>query len=213
MKTVYSIVVAAVLAAPVSAFAADAVFQHDITPVAHTVPVAKAFDWSGAYVGATVGATVGKKGLPGVKDFKNSSFVGGVHAGYNQQLESNWVLGVEADLNVSKAKKGAVISPKYSAAARVRAGYAIGRILPYVDGGIAVGKLATSASAGTKTEKHTHVGYTVGGGVEYALTDNVTTRVSYHYVDLKDRNYNIGGKTQSVGYNAHNIGVGLSFKF
>lgn len=213
MKTVYSIAVMAVLAAPASAFAADAVFQHDIAPVAHTVPAADAFDWSGAYVGATAGVIVNKKGLPSVKDVKKGSFIGGVHAGYNQQLENNWVLGVETDLNISKAKKNAVISPKYYGTARVRAGYAIGRILPYVDGGIAVGKLAVSAPAGAKDVKHTHVGYTVGGGVEYALTDNVTTRVSYHYVDLKDRDYNIGGKTQSVGYHAHTIGAGLSFKF
>jgi outer membrane immunogenic protein len=211
MKTVYFVSAVALMIAPVSASAADAVFQTNVVPVPPvTVPVKTTYDWSGAYVGVTAGGLVDNKKLPGVKSFKDSSFVGGIHAGYNHQTDENWVLGVEGDINIAKRKKNAPVSLKQYATARVRAGYAIDRFLPYVDGGVVVAKLDTH---GAKGKGRTHLGYTLGGGLEYAVTDNITTRISYHYVDLKNRDYSIGGKTQAVGYKGHTIGAGLSFKF
>lgn len=214
MKTVYFVSAVALMIAPVSASAADAVFQNNVVPVAPiTVPVKTTYDWSGAYAGATLGGLVDDKKLPGVKSFKKSSFIGGIHAGYNYQTDDNWVLGVEADVNMAKRKKNAPVSLKQYASARVRAGYAIDRFLPYVDGGVVVGKMDAPRTPKAKGESRSHLGYTLGGGLEYAVTDSITTRISYHYVDLKNRDYNLGGSKRSVGYKGHTIGAGLSFKF
>jgi len=214
MKSVYFVSAIALMIAPVSASAADAVFQTNVVPVAPvTVPVKTTYDWSGVYAGATVGGLIDNKKLPGVKSFKKSSFIGGVHAGYNRQTDENWVLGVEADANMAKRKNNAPVALKEYASARVRAGYAIDRFLPYVDGGVVVGKLDVAAAPKAKRESHTHFGYTLGGGLEYAVNDKITTRVSYHYMDLKDHDYTIGGAKKSVGYKGHTIGAGLSFKF
>lgn len=211
MKIAYFISAVALLAAPVSASAADAVFQHDVAPVAPIVaPVS--YDWSGAYVGATAGVLAPKTGRFHVKGLKDGNFGGGVHAGYNHQLDNNIVLGVEGDANMFKTKRQ-LVSPKYLTSARVRAGYAIDRFLPYVDAGVVAGKLNGVDARGRNYTGHTHVGYTVGGGLEYAVTDNVSTRLSYHYVDLKNRDYTIGGTKKSVGFAGHTIGAGFSVKF
>lgn len=210
MKTIYFIPAFALLVAPVSASAADAVFQHDVAPVAPiAVPVHKNYDWNGAYVGATVGGVFSK--TPGLNSLKDGSLTGGVYTGYNYQDDNNWVLGVEGDANIAKQRKDAV-SPKYYGAVRARAGYALDRFLPYVDGGAVVGKLASDAPNG-EDESHTHFGYTLGAGLEYAVTDNLTTRISYHYVNFNKHDYTINGVTESVGPEAHVIGAGLSLKF
>ncbi|WP_328598556.1 TonB-dependent receptor domain-containing protein [Croceibacterium xixiisoli] len=70
-------------------------------------------DWTGPYVGGSIGYGVGKTrggvtdlaGTP--TDLVNNSridqtmrnFIGGLHAGYNYQLPSNVVLGIEADIS------------------------------------------------------------------------------------------------------------------
>src|SRR5690606_33167909 len=152
---------------PVSASAADAVFQTNVVPVAPvTVPVKTTYDWSGVYAGATVGGLIDNKKLPGVKSFKKSSFIGGVHAGCSRRADENWVLGVEADANMAKRKNNAPVALKEYASARVRAGYAIDRFLPFVVGGVVVGKLDVAAAPKAKRESHTHFGYTLAGGFD-----------------------------------------------
>ncbi|GGA64026.1 outer membrane protein [Nitratireductor aestuarii] len=183
--------------------AADAGYGSDIAPISG---VTQQHDWSGAYVGGSLGGVVENETLSGVKSFKRGAITGGVHAGYNHQTPDNWVVGVEADGNMVKGKKG-VVSLKNHGSLRVRAGRAFDRVLPYVDGGVVVGRIRAGSKTGT------HMGYTVGGGIEYALTDNVSTRVSYHYMKLKSRDYMIDGNKQSVGYKGHTIGAGISVKF
>src|SRR5690606_3518648 len=210
MKTIYFVSAFALLVTPVTASAADAVFKADVPPVAPvSAPVHTNYDWNGAYVGATVGGVFSK--TPGLKSLKDGSVTGGLYTGYNYQGDDNWVLGVEGDINIAKQKKGAV-SPKYYGALRARAGYALDRFLPYVDGGVVVGKLTSDISDGAD-ESHTHFGYTLGAGLEYAVTDNVAARISYHYVSFNKQDYTIDGVTEKVGSNARVIGAGLSMKF
>lgn len=201
----YSIVaVFAALSIPGSAVAADAVFLPDPIPAVSTTSAAH--DWSGAYVGGSINMGKEGKSLPGVKTFKDGVVVGGVHGGYNFQTPENWVYGVEVDGNLAKASKSGTSLKKFGSA-RVRVGYAFDRILPYVDGGVALGRV----SAGS--ESHTHKGYTVGAGLEYAVTDNLAARVSYHYLNFKERDYTINGTATSLGYKGHTVGTGISFKF
>lgn len=74
-----------------------------------------------------------------------------------------------------------------------RIGFAFGRVMPYVTGGLAVGDLdyfqelsvvgaGTTHSGGRISE--TNAGWMVGGGLEYALTDHWHARAQYQYVDL-----------------------------
>jgi len=178
---IFSVIAATLL--PINSSAADAVFQHSEIPAP---TVSEKHDWSGFYAGASVKHPLGA----------------GVHAGYNYQTPGNVVIGAEVDGYLLKNDKKAA-SLKSLGAARVRVGYAIDRVLPYVDGGVAIGR------AKVGSEAHTHVGYTVGGGLEYALTDNVSTRLTYHYIKLKDRTYNAG----VARVHGSTFGLGLSVKF
>lgn len=78
---------------------------------------------------------------------------------------------------------------------RGRIGVAMDRFLPYVTGGLAWGHVETSVSgynfnniggdntlAGSSSD--TLFGWTVGGGVEYAMTERLSLKAEYLYIDL-----------------------------
>lgn len=126
-------------------------------------------------------------------------FVGGLNAGYSWQLE-NVVLGIEGDIEFSGLKgdtdliddagdKIGEIEKEidWLGSLRVRAGYAFDRVLPYVTGGLAVGGAELSLhdlDQKVAENNDTKWGWTVGAGLDYALTDNLTARIEYRYTDL-----------------------------
>ena len=69
------------------------------------------------------------------------------------------------------------------ATVRGRAGYAFDRILVYGTGGGAFGNVQ-AASRRAPFSSATQIGWTAGGGVEFAFTPNLTAKVEYLYVDL-----------------------------
>ena len=172
-------------------------------------PIPPAFTWTGFYVGANAGygfrggsssytdATYGTVTESGSK----GGFVGGGQIGYNYQLTpgSGWVLGAEADFQgttFGRRGDGSIGTTSYYGVApsldwfgtvRGRLGYAFDRWLVYGTGGFAYGGGSASpyASAYPYTlPDTTRLGYAVGGGVEYALTDHVSVKVEGLYVDL-----------------------------
>ncbi len=66
---------------------------------------------------------------------------------------------------------------------RGRLGYAADRFMPYITGGLAVGDIQASVPgfAGANT---TNAGWTVGGGIEFAIAGHWTAKAEYLYVDL-----------------------------
>jgi outer membrane immunogenic protein len=86
------------------------------------------------------------------------------------------------------------VSPRYLATLRPRVGisFAGNRALAYVTGGVAFAQLNTTDSynaiAGTAlgsiSSTFNRTGWTVGGGVEYALTHNWSLKAEYLYADL-----------------------------
>jgi opacity protein-like surface antigen len=210
---------AAILGLPAAAMAADLPMQQQ-APAAYT-PVASVYDWSGVYLGVHAGygwgdAEIDVAGLPGV-DSDADGFLGGVQAGYNAQW-GNWVGGVELDASYSGVEgddiAGLDTELNWVGTARARVGYAFDRLLPYVTGGLALGEVeATNTIAGI-SESNTHIGWTVGAGLEYAVTDNVTVRGEYSYIDLQDESYTLGaGVPADAGLDLHTVKAGLNYKF
>jgi outer membrane immunogenic protein len=82
-------------------------------------------------------------------------------------------------------------------------GYAFGRILPYVSGGLAFGELDASQKIfsnefngfreGEKASEQ-RLGWNISAGVQYAFTNNWSLRVEYSYSDLGTFKY--PGKTE-----------------
>lgn len=166
--------------------------------------------WNQNKVG-TADTDVGRAGIDASRD----AAVAGIFAGYNYKPADKIVLSAEAGFNlgfddqVSRAGRAAQasIDPEYAFDLGVRAGYlATDKTLVYVRGGYenmrASVRLVDGATA--RYGKDTFDGWSVGGGVERAITDNVSARVEYRYSDL-------GGRGTS--FERHQALVGVAYHF
>jgi outer membrane immunogenic protein len=99
---------------------------------------------------------------------------------------------------------------------RGRIGYAFDRFLPYITGGVAFGgvrgayAVTTPAGAFTATGSDTNFGWTLGGGLEYAFTPNLSLKAEYLYVDLGDVTPT---PLHNVDVTSHVVRAGLNFRF
>jgi outer membrane immunogenic protein len=159
--------------------------------------------WNGLDDGGVV--TILDVNYPGSFTFNDNGFVGGGHAGVQGQW-NNFVLGVEVagtftDLKATTSGIAAVVGTDDVLESRVRwlltvvgkAGVVVGpggRHLLYVKGGYAGGDVRASitdtvgAITGTWSNKQWHHGWTVGGGWDYALTDNWILGIEGNFVRL-----------------------------
>ena len=133
-----------------------------------------------------------------------SGFFGGLQAGYNWQMD-RMVLGIEGDVSVSNVEGKLELSSDTANAsisgnaevdwfgtARLRAGYAAtSSLLVYATGGLAWGSVTSGyhadlGSLGNFNDSTTNsqMGWALGGGVEYAITDQLSFKTEYLYVDL-----------------------------
>ena len=127
-----------------------------------------------------------------------SGFVGGGHAGYNWQMGA-FVLGAEGDLEGASVWSGSL-----RGSLRGRLGFAVDRALLYTTGGMAFGGRNGSSAYGAYgynyggTSSSTRLGWTVGAGVEYLITQNWSAGLEYRYSNF--------GANNSTGYWGGNPG-------
>ncbi len=161
------------------------------------------FDWTGLYVGAHAGFGRGSSTAvladPATSTTSNSfgGMIGGVQAGYNYQLPTGMLLGLEADISFPNyLTSNSVVSSlatirsditeqwDYVGTARGRVGYVAGPWLVYAPGGLAwAGErfLNTPAIGSDEKTLHTRLGWAAGGGVEYAFAPHWSARLEYLY--------------------------------
>jgi high affinity Mn2+ porin len=167
-------------------------------------PVFKAvYDWTGFYIGAHAGFGRGSSNvvlsdpLPVAASHSFSGMIGGVQAGYNVQLRSGVLLGVEADLtfpnyqtsnsivsSLATARSDVTEKLDYAGTARGRVGYAAGPWLGYATGGFAwAGERFINTPAIGIGEKHINIrpGWAAGAGIEYAFAPHWSARLEYLY--------------------------------
>jgi outer membrane immunogenic protein len=189
-------VLAAVVAAPVGAQSADLAGRLPTkAPAFAPVPY---YNWTGLYLGINGGGGFGSKGsndaLRGiVTSFPNNGGLFGGTLGYNFQTGST-VLGLEGDIDWAgmRGSSGVINGVNYQdylnwiSTVRGRVGIAFDRFLPYVTGGAAFGgtKDTISTPQGLLNGSNTSAGWTVGAGLEYGITPNVSLKAEYLYVDL-----------------------------
>jgi len=208
-----------------SAAAADIPRRVEQPAKAPATYVAPIYNWSGFYAGINGGWGGGDAeitGTPGPGSFDVSGGLVGGTLGYNWQI-GQAVFGLETDLNWSgidgTAACGALtcgVSNNWLGTARGRLGYAIDRVMPYVTGGLAFGEVEATAT-GLAGASSTQTGWTVGGGLEFALAAPWTAKLEYLYVDLGDFNCgaSCGVATGSgdVSFKTHIARAGLNFRF
>ncbi len=205
------------------------------------VVVESGYDWSGIYVGAQAGYAWGNA-FADYSDFPEGQYawnidpdgiVGGIYAGANWQMSNRLVIGAESELNWSDVSgTGTYIEdyalqyPGYfdmearlnwSGSTRLRLGYAIDRWMPYVTGGIAYAGYEIGLHDEAEGEGNLY-GYTLGGGVEYAVTNSFRARLSYLYTDYDDDGfsaYYTGGNygPLDIDFDNHAMQVGISYNW
>ena len=177
-------------------------------PVVAPVPM---FTWTGFYLGGQLGYAWDKlsanNGWGWNTSVTNGGIVGGAHVGYLFQ-PGPVVLGVEADLEGSSVSGSGI-----RGSVRGRAGVAFDRALIYATGGLAWGNFRYTSLAfwpWTTTYSKTHTGWTVGAGVEYALTNNWSARLEYRYTDWGKVNT---GLWNDIRRTEHAVRAGVSYHF
>jgi outer membrane immunogenic protein len=190
-------------------------------PVAYVTPL---YNWTGFYVGINGGGGWGDSnfsGTPGTGDFNVSGGLVGGTFGYNYQV-GQWVFGVEGDLAWSNIDGSAACGAltcstknKWLSTVRGRLGYAADRFMPYVTGGAAFGEVEASAT-GQPGVSDTRSGWTVGGGVEFAVAAPWTAKLEYLFVDLGsfDCGTSCGAlPPDNVSFQSHIARAGLNYRF
>jgi len=194
-----NIILATILVAGMSSTAIAADLETDVDE--------SVFGWGGLYGGIEVGfgradgALVenplgGFGGLPFDIDAKGAVY--GITAGYNWQLENNFVFGIEAsysrsDINQSDVVGGATTEGTLEDIFTVgpRLGFAFDRLLVYVESGYANASVDFEAAAGgasfASTERASGVFF--GAGVDFAITDNILVGFEYNRVDFSDYSF------------------------
>lgn len=197
--------------------------------------------WTGAYIGANLGwgggtdkydlAPVGGSSI-GTLALNSSGVAGGGQLGFNYAIQ-NFVVGLETDI------AGTAISDRtdfslfgapvlqggsklnYIGTVRARVGYSIGPTLLYVTGGFAYADSSTRIDLnglGSTDTNRMHIGYSVGGGVEYALTPAVSLRTEYLRAELDRKRLtttaNNGGAFEATHKPTVNlVRAGVNFRF
>ena len=189
----------------ISALAADLETLPPPPPVTNLRPAH--YDWTGVYAGGWLGLSCldGRGSLvdnTAGNTFNNGGcgFKGGGLVGYNYQM-NDIVLGAEADLGTSsdivrntEPKADFRFNMNYIATLRARVGYAVDDTLFYLTGGgaYAQGELNGIVAAIPSHLTADQFGWTVGAGMEHAVSDRLRLRMEYLYTQFPTTKYQAG---------------------
>jgi len=190
------------------AFAADLPSR---APPPVYVPPVPIFTWTGFYLGGQVGYAWGTQranvlfpdGTQLFNSFSTQGVIGGGHIGYLYQA-NQWVIGIEGSVDGTSLSKsftrtgvfpvtfpagfGATFatSVPIEGSIRGKVGVAWDRVLLYATGGVAFAGVDQTITSpfGAFNRSTSRVGWTVGGGIEYAVTNNWSLFAEYRYSDF-----------------------------
>lgn len=216
-----------------AASAADLPYRKGELPPAPALP--EFYAWSGFYAGGQIGYSWGSErtrfiaanGAATAFSYDTDALFGGGHLGFNTQIGS-FVVGLEGDVEALNAD-GSFSDPfgtggvkrDWQASVRGRLGFAMDRFMIYATGGAAFTEfdqhfvnLGTGLRETTQTSRS---GWTVGGGVAYAVTDRLIAGVEYRYTDFG--RFNRFGRSAFLGFTTdhdstqHALRTSLSYRF
>jgi opacity protein-like surface antigen len=134
--------------------------------------------------------------------------IGGLQSGYNFAVVQKYFLGVEFDVSTTNMKGERlipIVNPTFRAnhavkldwfgTVRARVGYSFDNTLIYGTGGLAwatikttrtqlSGSVFTSTPGLSEQSTFTSLGWVIGGGIEFALTQRWSTKLEYLYADI-----------------------------
>lgn len=248
MKSLIRILAAGTVLAAAPALAADAIVDVPAPPIAEPAPTFTWTGAYIGAQGGYSDFVADDNPIAG-RDVDIDGFTGGVHAGYNYQFDNGtgngFVLGAYVDIDFGAldidlearpalpgdfAGQGNVIQGvgeiDYIARGMAKAGYGFGRVLGYVQGGVnyvdgSVGidpaLLPSLAEADGDIDGF---GYSVGAGVDVAVTDNIIVGADYLFEDFgsaealnRNRNVQATINNDSIDLDGHTFRAKISYKF
>jgi outer membrane immunogenic protein len=184
------------------------------------------------YVGVHFGGGWGRFSSSADPSATPSGVIGGLQAGLNYQT-GNLVFGLEGEFTASGVKGGAngtIGGTAVTGTARHlwfatfagRLGVASGRTLAFVKGGAAwteVKREFSSTAGATASDSQTRAGWLIGIGVEHALTETVSGKIEYNYMDFGEHTTTLattGGLAATptaLKIDVHMVKVGVNHRF
>jgi outer membrane immunogenic protein len=209
----------AVLGFASTTFAADLIVDE---PAAAPAMVAASGNWDGAYIGAFTGYGWGtltdEEGYWGTngQEYDAEGWQAGLTAGANFTISEAIVAGIAADIAWADiggdAESGDfTYNTNWTGSLRGRLGFDGGAFLPYVTAGLAFAN-NTLDDSGNYEDTQTHIGWTAGVGVEFAVADNVSLDLQYRYSDYGSKTYSLDGD-YDFSLTSHAVTAGINFKF
>jgi len=158
--------------------------------------------------------------------------IGGAQAGVNFEW-APWVIGAEVSWDSSAitgsgtvpdadfTSESSTSNPQWFATATGRFGWASNDLLFYAKGGVArmhvsyTQVLVTGGFAGpSQSIVDNRTGFTAGGGIEYAFTENFSGRLEYDFMDFGTKDYPGFVLTPvSVRSNLSTLTAGINYRF
>jgi outer membrane immunogenic protein len=183
------------------------------------------YNWTGFYAGINGGYGWGSSNWSALgSSFDVNGGLFGGQVGYNWQF-GQFVYGLEADADWTDIRGTSNVlgctlticrtKNDFLATARGRVGYAIDRWMPYVTGGLAIGNIRTTTPSFAGIDQ-TNAGWTIGGGVEFAVVGNWTAKAEYLYVDLGNAGCGVVcgfPAGNNVGLTTNIVRGGINYRF
>lgn len=189
--------------------------------------------WQGFYIGGQVGGawsranfqyqnanffnTLGSELLGNDFEFNTRSFIGGGYAGFNYQMATPWLIGLEGSFsgtNLNNTHPSPLFqTDRYTnnlnelGTLKGRVGYSFDRWLPYFSGGWAIANTSLTLKSpaveiAQATRSSWNNGWIVGVGMDYRATSKVSVGVSYDYseININNESVNCTGCGSGVGF-------------
>jgi len=194
---------------------------YDRAPVAYSAP----YSWSGVYIGLNAGGIFGHYSDNVGDSVSATGVLGGEQIGAQMQM-GQFVFGGELDFQGTSQSHDYTFSAfgvpitlsekmPWFGTLRGRVGYAFDRVMVYSTGGAAWvdGKVQATVGGFTLSTEANKIGWTAGGGVEWAFYDHWSTKIEYLYLASSGIKFNTALGSLNGNIKNNIARVGLNYRF
>ncbi len=177
--------------------------------------------WLGIYAGITVNSdkftghdlywrAYSERGISGATLFLGTNF-----------FESHGVVvGAESEFKIggNSVNDGEALDrlkQNYASTTKLRAGYAIGNLLPYATVGVSVGDFDWNHYGQRPTDSFRRIGFVWGGGLDWAVTPKFVVRAEFQRTQFgtRDEESEVAGHSHPIKIEVDEFRLGGAYKF